>query len=144
MKFVNLENFKRINFLKSIFLENASYPYIVIDNFLKPKYIKKLNEDFDTIKSDTIYFKYFSVDIKGLTKCNSFSSFFNNLINELYSKTIYSFLKKLGYELFIYEYKRLNKTDLKNLGLENSEFITNAFFINSRFNYNSSFINTSR
>ena len=60
------------------------------------------------------------------------------------SEKIYSFLKKLGYELFIYENKKLNKTELKNLALENNEFITNAFFINPRNNYNYSFINTSR
>lgn len=86
MKFINLENFNNIKSLKSTFLKNSPYPYVVIDNFLKPKYIEKLNEDFDINKSDTIHYKHFSEDKKGLTKYDSFTPFIKNLINELYSE----------------------------------------------------------
>lgn len=79
MKFINLENFQNLNYLKSTFLKNLPYLYIVIDNFFKSKYIEKLN-----------------------------------------------------------------KTELKNLILQNCDFITKTFFINLRNNYNYSFINTSR
>ena len=52
------------------------------------------------------------------------------------AQDIYNFLNKLNYELYIFDSKKLKKISLSELSLESPEFITNAFFINPKNNYN--------
>ena len=57
------------------------------------------------------------------------------------AEDIYYFLKKLKYELYIFENKKLKKVNLSDLSLVSNEFITNAFFINPKNNFNYKFFN---
>lgn len=94
MKFINLKNFKNLSELKNKFSNNDPYPFIVIDNFLKTRFIEKLNEDFNINTNEAIHYKHFSEDKKGLTKYDSFSPFIQQLIDELYSEEFIQILSE--------------------------------------------------
>jgi Rps23 Pro-64 3,4-dihydroxylase Tpa1-like proline 4-hydroxylase len=95
MKFINIKNFKSVSELQNTFLNNDPYPFIVIDNFLKRKFIEKLNNDFNINTKEAIHYKHFSEDKKGLTKYDTFSPFIQQLINELYSEEFIQILSEL-------------------------------------------------
>ena len=58
-----------------------------------------------------------------------------------YAEEIFDFLKKFNYELYIFENKKLKKIGLSELSLNSNEFITNAFFINPKNNFDYKFSN---
>lgn len=57
------------------------------------------------------------------------------------AEDIFNFLNKLGYELYVFQKKKLIKVALSDLSLDSNEFITNAFFINPKNNFNYKFLN---